>query len=617
MKHLLTWSLLLVSASVFAQNPPDSTGTRDSLFLRVVIPEKDSILTPFSRHRIAASTLPSATAYLNGKETRVYPSGAFVGLIPLAIGPNPLRLTVKSPLGDSLFREFVFVRSEPIKTSPKDTLRIEEVMMEPSQDLWLTKDDLLEVKFKGSPGFEAWFDIDGVESGLPMRELSPREAGGLGGIYVGRYKIKEENKTHGKPVEFHLKKSFWSSEESRSKGRLWITPDSLPRVGEIVGRRPFLNAGLGTDRLGGAKLGYIPAGVLVEIIGKAGQQYKIRLSESMEAWLPQEFARLLPPDKPLPRSLAGSISSVGNDSIDFVTLALSEKLPFTSDLQTNPNAIVVDVFGATSNTNWITHHLSARGIESVKWNQVSGDQYRLTITLKHRQHWGYDIDYNGGANLRIRVRRPPVLASRDSSLAGLSIAVDAGHGGESQGALGATAAKEMDVTLLVAQHLDSLLRGRGARVIMTRSDSTGPTMNERTEKILSSGAQILVSIHCNSIGEVADPLQVQGTSTYYRYVGFKPLANVMYEKMLELGLKQFGVIGSFNFALNAPTQLPNVLVETAFLSNPEDEMLLIDDSFRKKIAQQITKGLEEFIRSYADFKELPTPTNLPQSVKSK
>ena len=617
MKHLLTWSLLLVSASVFAQNPPDSTGTRDSLFLRVVIPEKDSILTPFSRHRIAASTLPSATAYLNGKETRVYPSGAFVGLIPLAIGPNPLRLTVKSPLGDSLFREFVFVRSEPIKTSPKDTLRIEEVMMEPSQDLWLTKDDLLEVKFKGSPGFEAWFDIDGVESGLPMRELSPREAGGLGGIYVGRYKIKEENKTHGKPVEFHLKKSFWSSEESRSKGRLWITPDSLPRVGEIVGRRPFLNAGLGTDRLGGAKLGYIPAGVLVEIIGKAGQQYKIRLSESMEAWLPREFARLLPPDKPLPRSLAGSISSVGNDSIDFVTLALSEKLPFTSDLQTNPNAIVVDVFGATSNTNWITHHLSARGIESVKWNQVSGDQYRLTITLKHRQHWGYDIDYNGGANLRIRVRRPPVLASRDSSLAGLSIAVDAGHGGESQGALGATAAKEMDVTLLVAQHLDSLLRGRGARVIMTRSDSTGPTMNERTEKILSSGAQILVSIHCNSIGEVADPLQVQGTSTYYRYVGFKPLANVMYEKMLELGLKQFGVIGSFNFALNAPTQLPNVLVETAFLSNPEDEMLLIDDSFRKKIAQQITKGLEEFIRSYADFKELPTPTNLPQSVKSK
>jgi N-acetylmuramoyl-L-alanine amidase len=91
----------------------------------------------------------------------------------------------------------------------------------------------------------------------------------------------------------------------------------------------------------------------------------------------------------------------------------------------------------------------------------------------------------------------------------------------------------------------------------------------------------------------------------------------MYDKMLELGLKQFGVIGSFNFALNAPTQLPNVLVETAFLSNPDDEMLLIDDSFRKKIAQQITKGLEDFIRSYADFKEHPTPTNLPQSVKSK
>jgi N-acetylmuramoyl-L-alanine amidase len=68
--------------------------------------------------------------------------------------------------------------------------------------------------------------------------------------------------------------------------------------------------------------------------------------------------------------------------------------------------------------------------------------------------------------------------------------------------------------------------------------------------------------------------------------------------MLELGLGQFGVTGSFNFALNAPTQLPNVLVETAFLSNPEDEMLLLDDMFRTRVAQQVTKGLEEFVRMY-------------------
>jgi N-acetylmuramoyl-L-alanine amidase len=73
----------------------------------------------------------------------------------------------------------------------------------------------------------------------------------------------------------------------------------------------------------------------------------------------------------------------------------------------------------------------------------------------------------------------------------------------------------------------------------------------------------------------------------------------MYDQMLTLGLAQFGMTGSFNFSLNALTQLPNVLVETAFLSNPEDEMLLINDGFRARIAGILVNGLAEFVRKYA------------------
>ena len=72
--------------------------------------------------------------------------------------------------------------------------------------------------------------------------------------------------------------------------------------------------------------------------------------------------------------------------------------------------------------------------------------------------------------------------------------------------------------------------------------------------------------------------------------------------MLELGLDQFGVVGSFNFTLNAPTQLPSVLVETAFISNPEDEILLLNDNFRTSIARQIAKGVEEFVATYGEKK---------------
>jgi len=593
MRHLIPTALLcILISSLYAQ--PKS----DSLFLRVVIPDRDTVQVPFGRHRFAASTLPSAQAFVNGIETKVYASGAFVGSLPLAVGPNPLRLTVRSSTGDSLFKELLIIRTEPIKTSSQDTLGIDTVMMEPQQDLWIGKDDILEVKFKGSPGHTAYFDIEDVESGIPMRELPVKEAGGLGGIYVGRYKVKDADISRGYPITFKLRQSFWSSKKSVSKGRVWIVTDSLPRVAEIIGKRSFLNAGLGTDRLGGAKLGFLPAGVLVKIVGKSGQQYRVHLSDSMEGWLPEEFARLLPPDTPHPHSLTSSISVIGNDSVDVVSVPLSQRLPYLSDQQVSPNAVIVDMYGATSNTNWITHHLSAKGIESVRWNQIAAGQFRLTIELKQRQLWGYDVGYDNNATLRIKIRRPPVIAFKDSVLAGLTIAVDAGHGGESNGALGATGVFEKDMTLSMARHLQDVLMQRGAKVVMTRTGDEPVSSAERIEKTISSGAQILVSIHCNSTGESADPLSILGTSAYYRYIGYRSLATIMYNKMLELGLGQFGVTGSFNFALNAPTQLPNVLVETAFLSNPEDEMLLLDDMFRTRVAQQVTKGLEEFVRMY-------------------
>lgn len=591
MKSLLVFSLLILQTA----------GAQDSLFLRVIVPGRDTVRTTVPRYRVSGSTLPGSRVFIAGTEAKVWPTGAFGGVFSPRSDTSIHQLLVVGPLGDSLSRDFVFVRPQRPGTSPRDTLVIDEAMMRPDEDLWLTAGDVLEVRFKGSPGWEATFDIPDVACDIPMRELPPAGPGGLAGIYVGRYVIKPDDQTVGAPVEFRLKRSFFSREYRETKAKLWIMPDSLPRTAEVVGRRPFLNVGLGSDRLGGAKLGYLQPGALVCVTGKVSGQYRVRLSEQMEAWLPEEFARFLPVDAPLPTSLTGSISVTGSDSEDVVIVGLSTKLPYASAQQTEPNAVVVDVFGATSNTNWITHQLSAQGITSVKWNQVAADQYRLTIGLKHRQHWGYDIDYVGSA-LRIRVRRPPIVADTARPLAGLKIAVDAGHGGSNRGALGSTGVEEMNVNLAIAKQLDSILTARGATTVLTRLGDEGPSMNDRADTVINSRANILVSIHCNSTGETSDPTQVGGTSTYYRYDGFKPLADIVYGRVLTLGLRQIGVVGSFNFSLSGPTQLPNVLVETAFLSNPEDEMYLLDPDFRRRLAEQVAEGVGEFVRTRAEIR---------------
>ncbi|HET6273031.1 MAG TPA: N-acetylmuramoyl-L-alanine amidase, partial [Bacteroidota bacterium] len=110
-------------------------------------------------------------------------------------------------------------------------------------------------------------------------------------------------------------------------------------------------------------------------------------------------------------------------------------------------------------------------------------------------------------------------------------------------------------------------------------------------------ADILISLHSNSIGLTTNPEDTKGAGTFYKYICYRPLSQFILENVLESGLSSLGNVGSFNFALNSPTEVPNVLVEMAFISNPEDEMKLMDDEFRQELAQRIVDGVEEFLDS--------------------
>jgi hypothetical protein len=269
---------LLAQSKVDTTQPTPQTQTsikKDTLFLQVQRPDKDTIHTFGSHYRIAACTRPDAKAFINGKQTKVYASGAFVDLLHINPDTNVFRFTVKSVAGDSLWKEFVIIRPAPMKNSPHDTLVIEQAMMEPAEDMWLTSGDVLEVKFKGSPGWEASFDIPNVESGIPMRECSPAEGGGFTGIYIGSYIVKPTDEAHDVQIKFRLKKNFWHSEKVSSKAKISLLPRELPHVAEVVGERPYLNAGLGEDRLGGSKLGFLQEGIRVEINGKIGSQFRV------------------------------------------------------------------------------------------------------------------------------------------------------------------------------------------------------------------------------------------------------------------------------------------------------------------------------------------------------
>jgi N-acetylmuramoyl-L-alanine amidase len=138
------------------------------------------------------------------------------------------------------------------------------------------------------------------------------------------------------------------------------------------------------------------------------------------------------------------------------------------------------------------------------------------------------------------------------------------------------------------------LEKEGAKVIMTRTTEGTYDNKERILFYRDSMPDLLISFHCNSS---SDPIRITGTSTFYRYPGFRNLSNAIYKRMLELGLKEQGNNSSFNFMLNSPIEYPNALVESLYLSNPEDEMKILDENFQQQLVDKIVSGIKDFLKS--------------------
>jgi N-acetylmuramoyl-L-alanine amidase len=443
---------------------------------------------------------------------------------------------------------------------------------------------------KGTPGCVATF-LDG----RVMHEVSPSEANGIEGVYRGTYKVSKDDTLKDRPITFRLERIDGRAVTKESQARVSFKSRDFPLVGVTKGDRVALDFGLGDDRLGGAKLSFIEEGIRLAITGRMNGRYRVRLTESQEAWIPVDQVSIQPLGTHLPYSLTGNWNVAGDARFDYVSIGLSEKLPYSSFQESDPSRINVDVYGAVANSNWISQQLNTKEIKNAYYTQVAKQQFRITIELNHPQIWGYRIGYKGNV-LTIRIKREP----EKLKVKALTFVLDAGHGGDNKGAIGATGVKEKDITLAIVNHLRDVLERRGARVILTRSTDSSLTMLDRLKTVWSSDADILVSIHANSVGLTTNPDDISGVSTFYKHICYRPLSLFILQEVLKTGLASFGNVGSFNFALNSPTELPNVLVEAGFISNPGDEMKLLDDDFRADLAKRIVDGIDDFLDSCDD-----------------
>lgn len=183
-----------------------------------------------------------------------------------------------------------------------------------------------------------------------------------------------------------------------------------------------------------------------------------------------------------------------------------------------------------------------------------------------------------------------------SSLINKIIVVDPGHGGKNPGAIGVTGTWESEVNYDIAIRLNELLLEAGAYTMVTRKSEQDPNLYQRADIANKNRADIFVSIHSDAHPKP----ETRGSTVYAHHNAAKTtwaLGWYVHDEIIKAtGLKSLG-LRSANFVVVREPKMPAILVETAYLTNREDEALLKDPEFRQKIAQAIFNGILLYFNS--------------------
>lgn len=200
-------------------------------------------------------------------------------------------------------------------------------------------------------------------------------------------------------------------------------------------------------------------------------------------------------------------------------------------------------------------------------------------------------------------------------LGGMKIVVDPGHGGMDGGA-SVGEVVESDITLALGKELEKELKKLGAEVVMTRSHAddavaehnpkaTFPTIRARKladlklreEMIVNSDADLFISVHVNSIPDA----RWRGAQVFYHrdgHEGGAAIAKAIQGAIREhIGNTDREALAIKQVYLLKKATVPAVLVETGFLSNPEERKLLTSKDYQEQMAEAIADGIEKYVDS--------------------
>jgi N-acetylmuramoyl-L-alanine amidase len=177
-------------------------------------------------------------------------------------------------------------------------------------------------------------------------------------------------------------------------------------------------------------------------------------------------------------------------------------------------------------------------------------------------------------------------AAKDSG-SGTTVVIDAGHGGYDRGGIPGQRVAEKEMTLDVAQRLKKVLASAGYRVVMTRDSDVFVPLGTRVAIANSYPDAIFVSVHFNS----AKRTGAGGIETYFYSRESLPLASAVHYYVAGGAPSSNRNVRRRGYYVLRKANVPAVLVECGFLTNPSEAALAQTASYRQKLAEEIAAGV--------------------------
>lgn len=257
------------------------------------------------------------------------------------------------------------------------------------------------------------------------------------------------------------------------------------------------------------------------------------------------------------------------------------------------------VFRFTSSASGSFDIKNSAIVKGTKWFT---DSEKGTATLRvylktAGKYYGYRAYYSEYNRLVLSFNETPTLS-------GAVVTLDAGHGGNDSGAVGANGTYESTINLKIAKYTKSYLEEKGVKVKMTRTDNSSKSLETRQLYAKQSKGDMFVAIHSNSSTSSA----TSGTEVYYYSAFSQPLALKVHNRLVSAwkGIYQSnstmfnkvkpsdGGVRFFPFRVIRIEECPAVLIECGYLSNSTECSKLCNDDVQKKMAKAIADGIIDY-----------------------